>query len=136
MPVGFMFRGEDRDVIVLGATLKEAEREYRKNKAAIDRALKSKETSSKQKRSSSKSGSTIATQILKLKGHSFFKTPRFMSEIIERLESWDYHYKPSQLTDPLWKLVLSWTSSPPSRGPYHTFSTCPVLQGCTTTAQS
>lgn len=105
MAVGYVLRGARRDVVVIAATLEEAEREYQKNKKAIARALGEPDVVHKKGGTGATRAGSIANLILTLKARSFFRQPKLMRELIEELKSMDYHFKASNLTDPLRRLV-------------------------------
>jgi hypothetical protein len=107
MTIGLIYRGKDRDVIVIGNTLKEAESVFIKNKKEITHILKISAASAERTpipKAIREKGST-ADRILELKKRHFFDNPKTVKEVMEELKRMDFHYKPADLTDPLRRLV-------------------------------
>ncbi len=96
MPIGFVVKGQDRDIIVIGDSLEEAELELRKNEKFFKKtslsALKIREDSGK------KTKISISTLTLELKANGFFDKPKLVSEIRVALATQGHHYGVSSLS--------------------------------------
>ena len=102
MPIGFLIKGQRRDIIILGETLKEAEKEMKKHKKDIEKFIGEKISKSAKKRVNKIS---ITTLILELKAEKFFDKPRTSQDIRKALASKGHHYAATSLTWSLQSLV-------------------------------
>ena len=108
MTIGLIYRGKEKDVIVMGETLKDALNIYKENEKEIRQVLKLSGNNKDRDRDiekQTKHKKTTADLLLDLKKRDFFNEPRAGVQIIEELKSMDLHFKLADLTFPLRKLV-------------------------------
>ncbi|MCX6777703.1 MAG: hypothetical protein NT157_02350 [Candidatus Micrarchaeota archaeon] len=103
MAIGFLIKGSSRDIIIIGETLEQAELEMKRNRKALDKYLRNKETSTVEKKQQGKA--SITKQIMELKEEKFFDSPKRSEEIRQKLASNGYHYPSQSLTWSLQELV-------------------------------
>ncbi len=109
MTIGLIYRGKDRDVIVMGETLKDAQNIYKKNEKEISQVLKlsAKIDSDKDFVKPTKQKKTTADRLKELKKRNFLNVPKTGAQIIEEFKGMDLHFKLPDLTLPLRNLVRS-----------------------------
>lgn len=109
MAIGLIYHGKNKDVIVLGETLKEALSIYKKNEEEIRQTLKlaDNKDSDKENQKQTKQKRTTADRLLDLKKRNFLNEPKTGAQIIEEFKSMDLHFKLGDLTLPLRNLVRS-----------------------------
>ena len=108
MTIGLIYRGKEKDVIVMGETLKDALNIYKENEKEIRQVLKLSGNNKDRDRDiekQTKHKKTTADLLLDLKKRDFFNEPRAGVQIIEELKSMDLHFKIGDLTFPLRKLI-------------------------------
>jgi hypothetical protein len=109
MTIGLIYRGKDKDVLVMGETLKDARRIYKKNEKEIRQVLQLSASKERDKHIErlTKQNKTTADRLLDLKKRNFLNEPKTGAQIIEEFKSIDLHFKLPDLTLPLRNLVRS-----------------------------
>lgn len=109
MAIGLIYHGKNKDVVVLGETLKEALSIYKKNEEEIRQTLKLADNKDidKEIQKQIKQKKTTADRLLDLKKRNFLNEPKTGAQIIEEFKSMDLHFKLADLTLPLRTLVRS-----------------------------
>lgn len=107
MTIGLIYHGKDKDVVVMGETLKDALNIYKKNETEIRQALKlaANKDNDKEIEKQTKQKKTTADRILDLKKRNFLNEPKTGAQIIQEFKSMDLHFKLADLTLPLRKFV-------------------------------
>jgi transposase-like protein len=109
MTIGLIYHGKDKDIVVMGETLKDALRIYKKNEKEILHVLKLVANKGRNNiiEKPGKQKKTTADRLKDLKKVRFFSKPKTGAQIIEEFRSMDLHFKLADLTLPLRNLVRS-----------------------------
>lgn len=107
MSVGFVIKGKKRDIIVLGETLQEAEKEFEKHKKDIEKFSIELDTEPSQSKKINREKVSIYQHVLGLKDEGFLNTPKSLKDIKEKLADKTYHYPVTSLTNPIKRLIRS-----------------------------